>query len=177
MLKRVKKFKSLKYLATSVVYIFMYTFLLALHSLIRWFVLASLLLGVYRGWRGRKGKQYFTLFDNRVRIVAAMFAHIQLVLGIALYCISPIVRYFWQHTGDALQIRGIRFFGIEHITMMLVAIVFITIGSIKAKRQTTDEAKFKAMAIWFTIALVVILTSVPWSFSPLTSRPNFRPFF
>lgn len=167
----------MKYFIASIVYICMYAFLLALHSLIRWFVLASLLLGVYRGWRGWKGKQYYTLFDNRVRIVAAMFAHIQLVLGIVLYCISPIVAYFWQHTAYALQITGIRFFGMEHITMMLIAIVLITIGSIQAKRQTTDEAKFKAMAIWFTIALVVILTSVPWSFSPLTSRPNFRPFF
>jgi len=167
----------MKYFIASLVSILMYAFLLALHSLIRWFVLASLLIGIYRGWRGWKDKQYYTLFDNRVRIVAAMFAHIQLVLGIALYCISPIVAYFWQHTADALQIRSIRFFGMEHIVMMLIAIVFITIGSIKAKRQTTDEAKFKAMAIWFTIALVVILTSVPWSFSPLTSRPNFRPFF
>jgi len=167
----------MKYFIASVVYIVMYAFLLALHSLIRWFVLASLLLGVYRGWRGWKGKQYYTLFDNRVRIVAAMFAHIQLVLGLCLYGISPIVSYFWQHTADAVQIRGIRFFGMEHITMMVVAIMLITIGSIKAKRKTTDEAKFKAMAIWFSIALFVIFVSVPWSFSPLTARPNFRSFF
>jgi hypothetical protein len=155
----------------------MYAFLLAFHSLIRWLVLASLLLAIYRGWRGWLGKHYYTLFDNRVRIVAAMFAHIQLVVGLALYGVSSIVYYFWQHPVDALQIRGIRFFGIEHITMMLVAIVLITIGSIKARRKTDDLAKFRIMAIWFSIALLIILSSVPWSFSPLISRPNFRPFF
>jgi hypothetical protein len=54
--------------------------------------------------------------------------------------------------------------------------VLITIGSAKAKRKDDNKAKFKTMAIWFTIALLVILSSVPWSFSPLVSRPNFRPF-
>src|ERR1700744_4022713 len=159
------------------VYANMYAFLLAFHSLIRWFVLASLLVAIYRGWRCWLGKPSFTLLDNRVRIVAAMFAHIQLVVGLCLYCISPIVQYFWQHPGDAMQIRGIRFFGMEHITMMLTAIGLITIGSMSAKRKTTDVAKFKTMAIWFTIALMVILSSIPWSFSPLISRPSFRPFF
>jgi len=59
---------------------------------------------------------------------------------------------------------------------MLTAIVIITIGSAKAKRKTMDKDKFKTMAIWFTIGLVIILTSVPWWFSPLVNRPNFRPF-
>lgn len=72
--------------------------------------------------------------------------------------------------------RQIRFFGMEHITMMMIAITLITIGSAKAKRKTTDEAKFKTMAIWFSIALLLILSSIPWSFSPLTSRPLFRSF-
>jgi hypothetical protein len=72
--------------------------------------------------------------------------------------------------------RVIRFFGMEHITMMLIAIILITIGSAKAKRKTTDADKFKTMAIWFTISLMIILSSIPWSFSPLTSRPLFRAF-
>jgi hypothetical protein len=63
----------------------------------------------------------------------------------------------------------------EHITMMVIAITVLTIGSAKAKRKPDDQQKFKTMAIWFTIALVIILTSIPWSFSPLIARPNFRP--
>jgi hypothetical protein len=67
-----------------------------------------------------------------------------------------------------------RFFGMEHITMMVIAIVIITIGSAKVKRQPTDQQRFKTMAIWFTIALMIIFSSIPWQFSPFTSRPYFR---
>jgi len=154
----------------------MYSFLLALHSLVRWFVLASLLFGIYRGYRGWFQKKPFLKLDEQVRWITATIAHIQLIFGLWLYFISPIVNYFLHNFKDAVHNRQIRFFGMEHITMMLTAIVLITIGSAKAKRKTTDIAKFKTMAIWFTIALLVILSSIPWSFSPLISRPLFRPF-
>jgi hypothetical protein len=64
----------------------------------------------------------------------------------------------------------------EHSLMMITATVIITIGSVKAKRRHTDHQKFRAMAIWYTIGLLIILTSVPWAFSPFTSRPYFRTF-
>jgi hypothetical protein len=154
----------------------MYPFILALHSLIRWFVLTSLLLAIIIAWRGWLGNRVYTSFDNAVRMIAASFAHVQLVIGLWLYFISPVVSYFLHNFKTAVQMRQIRFFGMEHVTMMLIAIVLITIGSAKAKRKDDNKAKFKTMAIWFTIALLVILSSVPWSFSPLVSRPNFRPF-
>jgi hypothetical protein len=72
--------------------------------------------------------------------------------------------------------RQIRFFGMEHITVMILAIVLIIIGSIKTKLQMDDTVKFKTMIIWYSVALLAILTSIPWSFSPLISRPNFRFF-
>jgi hypothetical protein len=64
----------------------------------------------------------------------------------------------------------------EHITMMAIAITVLTVGSVKAKRKPTDQQKFKTMAVWFTVALLIILSSIPWSFSPLIARPNFRSF-
>lgn len=154
----------------------MYPFLLALHSLIRWFVLAGLLFAIYRSYRGWLGNKPFTKTDHITRVAAATTAHVQLVVGLWLYFISPVVNYFLHNFGQAVHIRQIRFFGMEHVTMMLIAITLITIGSAKAKRKTSDDAKFRTMAIWFTIALVIIFTSIPWSFSPLTSRPLFRPF-
>lgn len=60
--------------------------------------------------------------------------------------------------------------------MMLTAIIIVTIGSAKAKRKSTDKEKFKTMAIWFTIALLIILTSITWSFLPIAGRPYFRRF-
>jgi hypothetical protein len=154
----------------------MYLILLATHSLIRWFVLTSLLFAIYRAYRGWLLKKPFTKFDNSVRHITATIAHVQLIVGLWLYFISPIVAYFLYNFKDAVHERQIRFFGMEHATMMLTGIILITIGSFKAKRKTTDLEKFKTMAIWFTIALLVILSSIPWSFSPLVSRPLFRSF-
>ena len=154
----------------------MYSILLPLHSLIRWLVLTSLLFSVFLAYRGWLLSKTYTKFDNKVRIITAAIAHVQLVAGLWLYFISPIVRYFLGNFSTALHERDIRFFGMEHVTIMLSAIVVITIGSAKARRRPTDKEKFKTMATWFTIALLLILTSIPWSFSPLVSRPLFRAF-
>jgi hypothetical protein len=154
----------------------MYTALLALHSLTRWLVLSSLIFAIFWAYRGWLFNKPYLKFDNAVRHITATVAHVQLILGAWLYFISPIVAYFLHNFSTAVHDRAIRFFGMEHITMMLIGITIITIGSAKAKRKSTDKEKFKMMAVWYTIALLVILSSVPWSFSPLISRPNFRPF-
>ena len=154
----------------------MYSILLASHSLLRWLVLASLLFAIgwaYRGWRsGRR----FTGFDNSLRHWTATIAHVPLLLGVGLYFLSPRVDYFLHHFKEAVHERELRFFGMEHSLMMVLAIFAITIGSAKAKRQPHNAEKFKTMTIWFTIGLLIILSSVPWPFSPFTGRPYFRAF-
>ena len=154
----------------------MYSVLLTIHSLVRWLVLISLLVAVYRAYKGWLGNEKFTRFDNAIRSVTVTTSHIQLVLGISLYCISPVVRYFLTYFKKAVHEREIRFFGMEHITMMVIAIVLLTVGSAKSKRQNTDQQRFKTMAIWFTIALIIIFASIPWEFSPFTKRPYVRWF-
>ena len=153
----------------------MYNTLLALHSLTRWLVLGGMIFTLFLAYRGLLLKKPFSKTDNIARIVSAAVAHVQLILGLVLYFISPIVNYFLHNFSTAVHERVIRFFGMEHVTMMLIGITFITIGSAKAKRKPTDQEKFKTLAIWYTLALLVILSSIPWSFSPLISRPSFRP--
>ena len=154
----------------------MFATLLTIHSLTRWLVLISLIYSIYRGYTGWKGNKVFSPFDNTVRHWTATIAHIQLIIGLWLYFISPLVDYFIHNFSDAMHQRDSRFFGMEHITMMLIAIVIISLGSGKAKRRKTDYDKFKTMTVWYAIALFVILINIPWSFSPFTSRPNFRMF-
>lgn len=154
----------------------MYPILIALHSITRWLVLISLLYALYRAYQGWFSGKTFTRSDNTVRHTTATIAHIQLILGGWLYFISPLVSYFLHHTRSAMHERQARFFGMEHITVMLLAIVVITIGSAKAKRRRTDKEKFATMAVWFTVGLLMILSSIPWPFSPLISRPWLRPF-
>lgn len=154
-----------------------YSTLLPLHSLIRWLVLASLVFAIYIAFRGWLSKKEFSRFDNSVRHWTATIAHIQLLIGVWLYLISPVTDYFLYHFKEAVHLREIRFFGMEHSLMMLLAIVIITVGSAKAKRKPTDTEKFRTMAVWFSVGLLIILSSIPWAFSPFTARPHIRGFY
>ncbi|MEO3405507.1 hypothetical protein AAFN85_16470 [Mucilaginibacter sp. CAU 1740] len=154
----------------------MYPTILIIHSLVRWLVLIGLLISITRAYRGWLFERMFTSQDNGVRHWTATIAHIQLVLGLWLYSISPLIDYFLHRYSQAVSQRGIRFFGMEHSVMMVLAIIVISIGSAKAKRKIDDRGKFKTMAIWYTIGLLIILANIPWPFSPLTSRPYLRHF-
>ncbi len=154
----------------------MYSSLLVLHSLFRWLVLASLLFAIYRAYRGWFGEKDFSHFDNIVRHWTATIAHIQLIIALALYFVSPLISYFMSNFSEALSQREARFFTMEHSVSMLAAITVITVGSMIAKRKPSPAEKFKAMALWYSAALCIILIVIPWSFSPMVSRPDFRWF-
>ncbi len=152
----------------------MFQTLLLLHSSLRWLVLASLMYSIYRAYIGYNSKAAFTKTDNALRHWTATFAHIQLMIGVVLYFQSPVVRYMMTHFREAKSSPDIIFFGLIHSSLMLTAIVLLTIGSAKSKREKTDATKFRTMLIWFSIALVLIFMAIPWPFSPLTTRPYFR---
>ena len=150
----------------------MYLLLLTLHSLFRWAVLAGLLLGLFRAYRGWLGHRPFTPFDDTVRHTSATVAHVQLSLGYTLYFVSPLVASF--HLRDAAHAPTALFFGLQHVALMTLAIAVLTAGSALAKRRATDPAKFRTMALWFTAALLLVFVAIPWPFSPWANRPYFR---
>ena len=153
----------------------MYQLVLSMHSSVRWLVLISLFFAIYRAYKGWFSGKGFSRSDNTIRHWTATIAHIQLALGVWLYSVSPLIDYFLHDYKDAVRQRGIRFFGMEHSLMMIMAVSIITIGSARAKRKTTDKEKFRTMAVWFTFGLIIIFISIPWPFSPMASRPYFRP--
>jgi magnesium-transporting ATPase (P-type) len=154
----------------------MYNLILPLHSLVRWLVLISLLVSIFRSYQGWLGRKAYDKFDERLRVTTVTILHIQFMLGVWLYAVSPITTWFIHHFSEGVRLREIRFFGMEHVTMMFIAVTLITIGASKAKRQTTDMKKFRTQAIWLTIGLIIILSSIPWAFSPLVHRPWLRGF-
>jgi hypothetical protein len=154
----------------------MYWSVLVLHSLVRWLVVCMLLFTTGRAWWGWLGNKSFSRFDNTIRHWTATAAHLQLLVGIILYCISPIIQHFLHHYSEAVHVRAIRFFGMEHSLMMFVSVVLITIGSASAKRKRGGKDKFRTIAILFTLAIVIIAVSIPWPFSPFAGRPYFRSF-
>jgi hypothetical protein len=150
----------------------MYKLLIVLHSYVRWFVLLSLIISVYKAFSGYFSNKAFTKSDNAVRHWTATFAHIQLMIGMILYFQSPGIKYFLKNASSAGAEYS--FFGMIHSSLMLVAIIIVTIGSAMAKRKETDKAKFKTMLLWYSLALVIIFIAIPWPFSPFANRPYLR---
>src|SRR4051812_27485112 len=107
----------------------MYTVTLALHSFFRWFVLLSLVYSVFNAYRKWLTLKSFTKHDSILRQVTVSLAHLQFSLGLVLYFTSPITGYFVRNFSEAVHNRGMRFFGMEHITMMVIAVFMITHGA------------------------------------------------
>lgn len=154
----------------------LYHFFLALHSASRWMIVICLILLLLRSYMGWKKKYQVKLYDSTLQIITLVLLYIQFAVGLTLYFESPIVQYFIDNFKEAVKLRQVRFFGMEHITMMTIGIIVFTIGYIKAHKAPSSEAKFKTIFIYTTWATCIILTSIPWEFSPLTSRPSFRMF-
>ncbi|MFN0214521.1 MAG: cytochrome B [Saprospiraceae bacterium] len=124
----------------------------ALHSYNRYLILAALVFVLYRSWSGWMGKKPFEKADNTASLVLLILAHTQLLLGLVQYFVTS------AYTTGGLPVSDpwVRYFKMEHISGMILAIVLIQLGRTFAKKATTDEAKHKKLAIYTTIATVLI---------------------
>ena len=136
----------------------MYSGLVHLHSGLRWIALILILIAIVNAATKMNGKREFTDMDKRWNLFALISTHIQLVIGLVLYTMSPKVSFVSGVMKDA----QLRFFTVEHILMMLIGIALITIGYSRAKRQSEAGPKFKTTFWFYLIGLVVILSRIPW---------------
>jgi hypothetical protein len=152
-----------------------YAILLLIHSWVRWLFLAALLYAIGKAWYGwLRGSISYTKGDTMLRGMTVGLNHLQILLGFVLYFQSPLIEYLRSDMQSGLQIPEVAFFGVMHITLMLIAAVVLTIGGAKARRGTTDATKFRTVAIYFTIAIVLILLALPTPISPFAQRPWMR---
>ena len=152
----------------------MHQTLLFFHSIIRWLVLISLVLSLFSGYSGYRNHTIFSKKDNFIRHLTATIAHIQLIIGITLYFQSSAVKQFFAAGSGSAGITEPLFFGVIHISMMITAILILTIGAAVSKRKKADREKFKSMLTWYGLALIIILAAIPWPFSPLAQRPLYE---
>jgi len=142
----------------------MYTGFLHLHNTLRWLVLLSLVITLVKYVSGWLGNQSWKKTDNILGIVFTSLMDVQLLTGLVLYFfLSPITKLAISDFGAAMKDPGLRFYAVEHFSMMLIAVVLVHVGRAKSKKAKTDSAKFKTATIFFLIALVVILAAIPWS--------------
>jgi hypothetical protein len=148
-------------------------FILVIHSLLRW---AVVLFGVWtllNALTGYFGKRSFTASDNRSNLFFMISCDIQLLVGLILYFSNGWFARL-KDLGNNMKDPYSRFFTMEHLTMMLVAWVLVHIGRATVKKAGTDAAKHKKMLIFFGLAIVLILASIPWPFREAIARPLFR---
>ena len=134
--------------------------LISSHSGWRWIVLILLLAAVVKMHLGWKGKKTFAAGDRKLARFAMVGFHLQFLFGWMLYMTSDYV----QFSSDTMGTSILRFFTLEHGLMMTVAFILITMGHSKSKKKENDTAKFKVIAVFYTIAFIVILAAIPWPF-------------
>ncbi|HLP56708.1 MAG TPA: hypothetical protein VK151_16845 [Fluviicola sp.] len=132
------------------------------HSGLRWVVLLLLLVAIGRAF-ARKNSGLYEKSDKMINLFTMISLHTQLLLGLILYFTSPKVVFVegWMKVSQA------RFYGMEHIAVMVIAIALITIGRRKAENAAEPAKKHKTIAVWYTVGLVLILASIPWPFRNL----------
>ncbi|XOV66757.1 MAG: hypothetical protein ACFHU9_14115 [Fluviicola sp.] len=137
-----------------------YGILVHLHSGLRWVVLLLLIFAIVNAARSISSGKYLKK-DKMVNLFTTIFLHLQLLIGLILYFISPKVTFFDGWMKDSMT----RFFVLEHITLMIVAITLITIGRSRAEKKLKGSRnKHRVILITYTIGLILILASIPWPF-------------
>jgi hypothetical protein len=130
--------------------------LVSAHSGLRWIALILLLLAIYNAFTAKNYEKKHRL----VNMFAMISLHTQLLIGLALYFTSAKV----QFTEGWMKVAMYRFYGMEHLMGMLIAIILVTIGHSKSKKATESVAKFKAIKLWYVWAFILILAFIPWPF-------------
>ncbi|MGB3780148.1 MAG: cytochrome B [Tunicatimonas sp.] len=144
----------------------MYTGLLHAHSGLRYIVIALLLVAIgqaFVGWFGTD--KHFTEGNRKIALFALISVHVQLIIGLVLYFISPVVESALSDMSAAMKDPVLRFWAVEHISTMIIGIVLITIGYSTAKRAVTDKAKFTRIALFYLVGFVLIVSMIPWPWS------------
>ena len=141
----------------------MYTGLLHTHNMFRWLVIIVLIVAIVLAISGWLRKNDWKKSDRITSLILTIFMDIQFLVGIILYAFtSPLTKAAFADFGAAMKNSELRFYAVEHITMMIIALVLVHIGKVKTKKITTPWKKHRAAAIYYAIALLVILAGIPW---------------
>lgn len=135
----------------------------SIHSYWAYVVLAVLIYTVINAIIALTQKKEFTHKDFRLGLFTLIATHIQLLIGFGVYFASPWYKALKANGASAMKNSEIRLLSVEHPLIVLIAIVLITIGWSKHKKKVRSESKFKTFSTFYGIALLLILTRIPWT--------------
>ena len=134
-----------------------------LHSLLAYVVLVLLTIASINAIIGMINKADFSLRDFKLTLWALIATHTQVVLGLILYFISPLgIKSFSSNGAQVMKDATLRLFAVEHISVMIIAAVLLTIGYAKQKRTEDSASKFRRVSIFYPLAFVLALSRIPW---------------
>lgn len=143
----------------------LYNAMVHAHSIGRWIVLLLLLFAIINSLLA--GNRPFIKSDNRLGLLLTIFADLMLLVGIYLYFVGEKGYKIFERAGDmgaVMRDPVARFYAVEHMAGMVIAIILIHIGKAQGRRPIGDRAKHRRTLIFYFLALLIILVSIPWPF-------------
>ena len=140
----------------------MYTGLQHTHSGLAYLALLALVLVIIWALVGALSGRDFQEKDRKIALIAFILCHIQLVVGLILYFVSPL-GYSLLAGGGAMADATARLTALEHPLINILAIVLVSVGFIRAKKLESSTAKFRSIYMMYAIGLVLILSRIPWA--------------
>lgn len=140
----------------------MYSILKSVHSYWAFFVLIILVVAILNAFRGKSSGKEFEAKDLRISLFGLIFSHIQLLIGLVLYFVSPWFDQ-WSALGmGVMKDAQTRMYLVEHPITNILAIVIITMGWSMHKRQSASSKKFLRIGLFYLIGLILLLSRIPW---------------
>lgn len=141
----------------------MYETILSIHSYWAYLVLLVLIVAVVNALIKTFGDKEYEAKDFRISLFTLIVSHIQLLIGLILYFVSPRFE-LWSELGGGVMGNSLaRLYLVEHPFVNILAVALITIGYSKHKKKLTSNVKLKTIAVFYTVALVLLLSRIPWS--------------
>jgi hypothetical protein len=152
----------------------MYPAVLLLHSWLRWFVLVFAVVAVVRAIHGVSSGRSWVPADDRAGKLFMWTLDLQMLVGLVLYfALSPITRSAMSDFGGAMRVSATRFWAVERLVGMVVAIALAHAGHARVRRIKDQRRRHKTALFFFTLALIAVLASIPWPGTP-NARPLLR---
>lgn len=143
----------------------MYPYVQFVHSYWAYLVLLMLVITTVNSVVSFFGDKEYGARDMRLALFTLIVTHIQLLIGIILYFVSPLGAQAIASNGmgAAMSDPALRLYVVEHPIGMILMVVFVTVGYSRHKGKLTSKPKFKQLAIFYTLALLVALAMIPWA--------------
>ena len=139
-----------------------YSLLLTIHDDLRWLVLLSALVAVIAALSGLLGGRPFRPLGRVTGVFFISIMDLQFLLGLILCFLSPWVAQFWSSPTAAMKVKEARFFGMEHLVIMITALALAHVGAARSKRAGVDGKAYRTALVWFSLSLLLILAGIPW---------------